>query len=290
MALLTLFLTTILLLAIPLTLLRLRSTLRYRRNKPLRHGRRNPSEPTHLMIILGSGGHTTEMLSMLHKAVDPPTKLANTPSERNALRLDWRDYSHRTWVTGTDDAISATRAHDFETFTTSLSDQGQEGLMAGKVKKATDVGPGSWTVRKLPRARDIHQPLATTPWSCVKSFLAAWEMLVSMLPPEPLKPQLHAQPRVEGQAADVPDVILCNGPATAVVVCAVAVVLRFFNYKQCSARGKLRTVYVESWARVKRPSLSGRLLGRVVDRFIVQWPQLEGAAGGKAEYLGVLVG
>jgi len=65
-----------------------------------------------------------------------------------------------------------------------------------------------------------------------------------------------------------------------------------FDVRGAHTQGKLRTVYVESWARVKKLSLSGVLLERVVDRFVVQWPQL--AEGGKGrrrrrEYLGVLV-
>ena len=45
---------------------------------------------------------------------------------------------------------------------------------------------------------------------------------------------------------------------------------------------------VRSFARVKTLSLSGKLLLRVVDRFLVQWEELEGA-GGRAEYWGILV-
>ena len=91
---------------------------------------------------------------------------------------------------------------------------------------------------------------------------------------------------------DFPDIILCNGPATATIMVFTSVLLRFFDVKGCSTRGKMRTIYVESFARVKKPSLSGTLLNRVVDKFLVQWPQLEKAyevAGGRAQYLGVLV-
>jgi beta-1,4-N-acetylglucosaminyltransferase len=49
----------------------------------------------------------------------------------------------------------------------------------------------------------------------------------------------------------------------------------------------MRTIYVESWARVRRLSLSGTILVGVVDRFLVQWEGLRGL--GRAEYIGVLV-
>jgi beta-1,4-N-acetylglucosaminyltransferase len=56
----------------------------------------------------------------------------------------------------------------------------------------------------------------------------------------------------------------------------------------------MRTVYIESWARVKTLSLSGKILKPLVDRFVVQWETLqkkvgEKERGGRAEYVGVLV-
>lgn len=37
---------------------------------------------------------------------------------------------------------------------------------------------------------------------------------------------------------------------------------------------KVRTVYIESMARISEPSLTGRLVYPVADTFIVQWPEL----------------
>ncbi|QIW97412.1 hypothetical protein AMS68_002930 [Peltaster fructicola] len=122
------------------------------RKKPIRHGRRNPHEPTHLLIVLGSGGHTAEMISMLERAVTDPEP---------TRRLEWRDYTHRTWVISSGDALSAQRAKSFEEMAVKLSNQ--DNLMAGKVKKATDLGPGTYDIHTVPRAREIHQPLATAP-------------------------------------------------------------------------------------------------------------------------------
>jgi beta-1,4-N-acetylglucosaminyltransferase len=70
-------------------------------------------------------------------------------------------------------------------------------------------------------------------------------------------------------------------------------VLRFFSpvlpKGWAPNEGSMRTIYVESWARVRRLSLSGRILVWVVDRFLVQWEGLEGVGGGKGEFIGVLV-
>jgi beta-1,4-N-acetylglucosaminyltransferase len=244
-------------------LLRARFILDPNRTKPIRHGRRNPREPTHLLIVLGSGGHTAEMLSMLDRAV-------NEPDPRS--RLEWRDYTHRTWVVNEGDSISASRAKDFEESTMGF---GQERLMEGKVKKATDLGPGTYEVVTVPRARLIHQSIYSAPISCAKTFAACWSTLVKQL----------------DQGRDFPDLILVNGPATATIMVYTAIALRFFNVKGCVTNGRLRTVYVESWARVKKMSLSGNMLSRVVDKCLVQWPQLDARRNGtgKAKYVGMLV-
>jgi len=245
-----------------------------RRNKPIRHGRRNPHEHSHLLIVLGSGGHTAEMIAMLERAVTAkPGGLEQT--------LDWKDYNHRTWVVGTGDAISAQRAREFEEMAVQLSTQ--DNLMIGKVKKATDLGAGSYDIVTVPRAREIHQPAYTAPLSSLTCMRACYELLLK-----------HTSDTRDGHASqsgekDFPDVILCNGPATSTILVFTSMLLRFFDVKGCSTRGKMRTVYVESFARVKKLSLSGRLLVNVVDRFLVQWPQLERAAGGRAQYIGVLV-
>lgn len=246
-----------------LTIYRLFIILNPARSKPLRHGRRNPNEPTHLLIVLGSGGHTAEMFAMLDRAVNEPD-----PNRR----MDWRDFAHRTWVVGSGDSISAARAKEFEEMAVGLTSQ--ETLMKGKVKGATDIGPGTYDVVTVPRARDIHQPLWSTPFSSLKCLLSCWTLLTKY---------------TDRRVRDYPDLILCNGPATATIMVFTSVLLRLFNVESASSRNKMRTVYVESWARVKKLSLSGTLLSKVVDRFLVQWPQLERAYGDRVEYAGVLV-
>ena len=70
-----------------------------------------------------------------------------------------------------------------------------------------------------------------------------------------------------------PDVVITNGPATAVMVILAAIWLKFFGVAPV---GKLMIIYVESWARVKTLSLSGRILLSmgVCDEFLVQWESL----------------
>lgn len=230
-----------------ITTLRLRTVLSTDRSKTVRR-RHDTSASTHLMIVLGSGGHTAEMIAMLSRALH---------EKELARRMDWEDFSHCTWVVSSGDGISADRARQFEDTTV----------------KAGTASAGAYTISTVPRAREIHQSAMTAPISCLRCLVACLTALM---------------PSSDG-SRDFPDVILCNGPATATILIFTSILLRIFDIKGCNSRGKMRTVYIESWARVKKLSLSGKLLSRIVDRFLVQWPQLEAVTGGRGQYIGVLV-
>lgn len=95
-----------------------------------------------------------------------------------------------------------------------------------------------------------------------------------------------------------PDCIIANGPAVAVCMVLAAKIIRFFDYIRRWTSGRnsvpepylLRTIYVESWARIKTLSVSGTLLLPLVDKFLVQWPDLAGRRAWwgmkKTEYVG----
>lgn len=234
--------------------------------------------------------------------------------------LDPRAYGHRSYVVSSGDAFSANKAREFEgelvrragqgSFSAPRADgapssagEGMEGEMCranggaeqrgeekgkkgrgeekGEKGEAEERGAGSYDIAFVPRARRIHQPLLTTPISALQCLWACLRLLRA--PPSHLPSQLahHDRPAY-------PDLMLTNGPGTAVIVILASLILRFFDVGGANSRGSMRAIYVESWARVKRLSLSGRLLVRVVDRFVVQWQGLEGV-GGRGEFLGVLV-
>ncbi|KAI5209801.1 glycosyltransferase family 1 protein [Aureobasidium subglaciale EXF-2481] len=226
-------LATFALFALQLITLRLLSLAPQRRPPPTP---RQLGTPAHLLIVLGSGGHTAEMISMLRRS--------NTCSK----------FSHRTWLVSSGDSFSAAFAKEFE----------QE---MGEKK-------GTYRVVEVRRARKIHQSLLSSPWTCL---LCLWDCLRWLRP---------SSDRHYGY----PDLVITNGPATATILVFASVLLRFLGLQGSDGAGEMRTIYVESWARVKRLSLSGRLLCWLVDRVLVQWEQLQGAgAGGRAEFKGVLV-
>ncbi|NPA90797.1 MAG: hypothetical protein GXO55_05045 [Chloroflexi bacterium] len=75
-----------------------------------------------------------------------------------------------------------------------------------------------------------------------------------------------------------PQVILQSGPGLAVPL---------------SLLGKLlgaRVIYVENGARVRHPSLTGRIMYRFADLFFVQWPELQEHVFPNAIYAGMLHG
>ncbi|GAB7346575.1 hypothetical protein MBLNU457_5764t1 [Dothideomycetes sp. NU457] len=224
--------------------------------RPLRKSRKR-GQPTHLLIVLGSGGHTAEMIAMLRNSIQGRPDRSGNPTSKS---LDWSAFTHRTWVVSSGDHFSAARAKDFEN---EVSDSASETDM----KHAG--GLETFTIVTVPRARKIHQPLLTTPFSSLQCLWACLRLLVS---------HKHGYP----------DLILTNGPATATILVWATLLVRFIDMWHMDAQRKMRTVYVESWARVKKLSLSGRLLCWVADRVLVQWPQLDGVQG-RGEYLGVLV-
>ena len=96
-------------------------------------------------------------------------------------------------------------------------------------------------IYRLPRPRDKHTPLVL---AAVRTLVAAAQSVAVVL-------------RVR------PKAILSTGPAIAVPVSIV---------------GKLlgaRVVFVETGARVKALSMTGKIMYRWADLFFVQWPQLK---------------
>lgn len=180
--------------------------------------------------------------------------------------LDTMSYTHRTYIISSDDDFSVRKAVDFEEKLATRS-----GLDNLNVKAATNANiPPSFSLHFVPRARKIHQSLLTTPLSSLQCFIACILFLNSG-PPSP------------AYRNNYPDLILINGPATSVLVLLAALVLRFVAFP--GTRGKMRSIYVESWARVKALSLSGKILVTMgaVDRVLVQWEGL--AKEGRIEYL-----
>jgi beta-1,4-N-acetylglucosaminyltransferase len=215
---------------------------------------RPKGSPTHLLVVLGSGGHTAEMFYMLER-----------------MKLDPQIYTYRTYLVSSGDNFSAGKAKEFET------------QHVQKLQSHTESD--RYSIVTVPRARRVHQSYLTAPFSTLQCFWACLCVLRGLHPDQKL-------PREYGSL--YPDLVLTNGPATAVCVVAAAKSIRFFlclnrltalclGLQISSTVPKLRTVYVESWARVNSLSTSAVLLLPLADRFLVQWP----AQAGRRAWLGM---
>jgi beta-1,4-N-acetylglucosaminyltransferase len=163
--------------------------------------------------------------------------------------LDTSSYTYRRYIVSSGDSFSAQKAADFEK---------QLAAEAKRVRKHY----GAFDIKTVTRARNIHQSLLTTPLS---AMICIWDCL-NILRTPPATTATHQYP--------YPNLIMANGPATATVMIFAALVLRVFGL--AGTNKSMRCIYVESWARVKTASLSGKILSitGVCDRLLVQWAAL----------------
>lgn len=211
-----------------------------------------------MVIVLGSGGHTAEMMSLL-RGINP------------------RRWAHRTYIISSGDNFSAGKAREIEAGIQAKYTHSSTPSESGVPHPVT----GKWEVTTVPRARKIYQPLYTAP---ITSLLCLFGSLMALF--RAAKTSIVAP-------NEYPDLIVTNGPATAVIVIIASVILKFFGL---APRKKMKVIYVESWARVSTLSLSGKLLLRMglCDKFLVQWEALEkkinaGKVGKKVEWKGFIV-
>ncbi|KAI8883449.1 glycosyltransferase family 1 protein [Backusella circina FSU 941] len=127
------------------------------------------------------------------------------------------------------------------------------------IEHESTLTEGIFELYKIPRARQVGQPWKSVPWTVFLALLTSLKVMMNTFP----------------------DLIICNGPGSCVPICLLAYLPRIFGIK------KIEIIYIESFARVNSLSLTGKLLYRFVDRFLVQWPELNRLD--RAEYKGILV-
>ena len=178
------------------------------------------------LFVLGSGGHTKEMLMMMD---DGHTDFGTL---------------HRRYLISSGDNMSENHLEDYEADLRLLC-------------KSKGHSPGSYDKAAVRRARKVHQPLWSTPFSALLSMLDIFRVLFS-------PPRAKA-----GRSQRYPGQILSNGPATGFFVGLVAYVLKIFYVVP---EDSMRFIYIESWARISTLSLTGRLLYHtgIADLFLVQ--------------------
>ena len=156
------------------------------------------------------------------------------------------------------------------------SSQGMVEKLEARITKAyPNEKAGTRDVFKIRRARDVHQSLLTAPLTCLVSAGHAISALTR-------EPTLRSAKRY-GYQFKYPHVIVTNGPASGFIVSLVAHSLKLFYLVP---KNRLKVVYIESWARSKTLSLTGKLFlwTGIADKFCVQHETLAKLTG--AEYMG----
>jgi len=178
-----------------------------------------------LAVFLGSGGHTSEALTLLSS-------------------LDFSRYRPRTYICSQGDLLSAKKA--------AVLEAAKAAEVPSHPPQDTHSTP-PYSIVTIPRARRVHQSLLTTPLTAARSLAICFSYVV-------LAPLITGEPFA--------DVVIMNGPGTCCMLCLAVYFNKFFGLYSPTI------IYIESFARVRSLSLSGRLLRPFVDRFIVQWPDL----------------
>ncbi|TNV75949.1 hypothetical protein FGO68_gene4326 [Halteria grandinella] len=169
-----------------------------------------------LMVVFGSGGHTTEMLLMLTKD----------------NQFNFQKYGQVQFVIGHSDTWSLTKIKDY------FSRGGTQ------IDWEKDV-----QIIKLFRSREVKQSYLTSILTTIVALLhSAW--VVAKLRP---------------------DIVVTNGPGTAVPLCYI----HFFFSKVLLWNLKAKILFIESFCRVTSLSLSGKLLLPIADKFVVHWNELK---------------
>mmetsp|Transcript_14411 Transcript_14411/g.29481 ORF Transcript_14411/g.29481 Transcript_14411/m.29481 type:complete len:234 (-) Transcript_14411:657-1358(-) len=166
-----------------------------------------------MMVVLGSGGHTAEMLDILEEF----------------LRMDSAsEIELIAYVVAATDGHSERKALELH------------------AQLLTDIHLVP-TIHRTPRAREVGQSYLSSVVSTLIAFSHAWILVLR----------------------DRPTVIVCNGPGTCIPITAAALIFNAIGITDA------HIVYVESVARVKTLSLSGKILYPICHRFLVQWTPLK---------------
>ncbi|KAK4141157.1 glycosyltransferase [Dichotomopilus funicola] len=212
--------------------------------------RREPRVPNtsnlpavYYLYILGSGGHTSEMLETIRRKFIPQTN------------------AHRRYLVSHGDDDSLRRVAQLETRIFNCLRPSPNPDLTPAQNEEIITPAGTHDAFLIPRARRVHQPLLTAPFSSLRTAIHAINALTREPNDRPAS-RYHAHFKY-------PHVIITNGPATGFIVCLVAHLLKIFYL---APQNRLKMVYIESWARSRSLSLTGRLFlwTGLADSFCVQ--------------------
>lgn len=113
----------------------------------------------------------------------------------------------------------------------------------------------NFRTRELKYEKYLLENIGTNPLKMTKAFFQMFKILIK----------------------EKPDIIISTGSEIAIPAFIIAKILR------------IRTIFIESWCRVKTKSGTGKIVYPLSDMFLVQWPELLELYGDKAQYVGAVI-
>jgi len=199
-------------------------TVRVALSSPSSQKLKRKSDGAKLLVVIGSGGHTAEMVHILRSFLS---------DEKKTKKRDFSNlFPKREYIFAVSDKTSVAKIERFE----------REEVQGGT--------NGEYRNHFVPRAREVGQSYFTSVFTTLLAFWHSWRVY----------------------RKTKPDAILTNGPGTCVPVILACFLGKVFGYNSAC-----KVMYVESVARTRRMSLSGRLCYglRLADVVFVMWPELK---------------
>lgn len=197
-------------------------TVRVALSSPSSQKLKRKSDGAKLLVVIGSGGHTAEMVHILRSFLS---------DEKKTKKRDFSNlFPKREYIFAVSDKTSVAKIERFE--------------------REEVQGAGEYENHFVPRAREVGQSYFTSVFTTLLAFWHSWRVY----------------------RKTKPDAILTNGPGTCVPVILACFLGKVFGYNSAC-----KVMYVESVARTRRMSLSGRLCYglRLADVVFVMWPELK---------------
>ncbi|CAD7930062.1 unnamed protein product [Amoebophrya sp. A25] len=216
---------------------------------------RLPQQKKRCVAVLGSGGHSSELLQLIEGwdmydfvfiAADSDP-YCHKILERNGFKIDERTGSR-----------SAAPAHHVE------NQKGSRTRESGSTGSAT--GARKCSLFLIQRSRHVGEGWV----SSLVHTLQACAQCVNLV-------------RRERLIRDA-DLLLVNGPGVCVPVVFGMLLSELLGWRGTTFASHARLVFVESFARVRSISMTGRILQPWVDRFVVQWRATESPTKGKHNF------
>lgn len=207
------------------------------------------------MVVLGSGGHTTEMIHLLEqlqpKLYSPVVYVVSNSDNTSVTRL-------KKYIDDTRDRIGLNES-DSPAIAKTYQWEGRYPIENESPPQTTNFTRGHLTsdngnsipklasVHRLPRPREVHQSYISSILPTIRSIYHTFYLLQK----------------------EQPHLILANGPGLCVPLIYLVFLSRILSLSSC------KILFVESFCRVQSLSLSGKLVYPIVDQFVVHWPNLK---------------